>query len=201
MILNNTNKQHGFGKITHKFLLVLIASLLAGFPIAGVAANQMFFTDSSGIKGETEHPPYQNTIDVIAWSWGMANSASYQDGSGGTLSKAHIQDLNFVHRVDTTSPIFMKHVLTGQHLDEMVLIIQRPDSGKRGTDPIETMKIDMKGVLVTSVAVSASEGEDAYFENVTLVFQKVCVYINEINPDGTKGKEEKVCWDVLKNSP
>lgn len=201
MILINTNKQHGFGKITHKFLLVLIASLLAGFPIASVAANQMFFTDSSGIKGETEHQPYQNTIGVITWAWGIANSASYQDGSGGALSKAHIQDLSFVHRVDTTSPIFMRHALTGQRLKEMVLVIRDPNAGKRESKPIELMKIDMKGVVVTSVAVSASEDEDVNYESVTLVFEKACVSVNKVNPEGMKEGEEKVCWDVLKNLP
>ena len=41
------------------------------------------FMDMEGVKGESQDQKHSKTIDVLAWSWGMAQSGTTHMGTGG----------------------------------------------------------------------------------------------------------------------
>ena len=41
------------------------------------------FLELDGIKGEAADKAHKDTIDILAWSWGLSNTGTFQQGSGG----------------------------------------------------------------------------------------------------------------------
>ncbi|HYG34735.1 MAG TPA: type VI secretion system tube protein Hcp [Clostridia bacterium] len=130
-------------------------------------------------------------IDVLAWSWGLANAGSSQPGTAG---KVNVQDLSFTKWVDKASPKLMLGVCNGKHFPEAVLTLR-----KAGDRPFEFLKITLSEVVVSSVSTGGSGGEDRLTENVTLRFSKVKVEYTVQKPDGTKGEVVTFGWDLAGN--
>jgi hypothetical protein len=48
---------------------------------------------------------HKDEIEVLSFSWGVANAGVVSAGSGGGSGKATFQDLSIVHNVDKASPL------------------------------------------------------------------------------------------------
>src|SRR5215469_13888573 len=120
-------------------------------------AVDMFLELPEPIKGETIDKEYKskNAIDILAWSFGMSNSGTFHQGSGGGAGKANVQDISVTKYVDKASAELMNACLTGAHLKEATLTVR-----KAGGKPLEYIKVTMTEVLVTSVSTGGSGGED-----------------------------------------
>ena len=71
------------------------------------------FLELEGIKGESKDDKHKDQIDVLSWSWGMAQSGTAHMGGGAGAGKVSVQDLNFTHYIDKSSPILMLHCCNG----------------------------------------------------------------------------------------
>lgn len=123
------------------------------------------FIKIGDIKGEAKDSKHKEKIDVLAWSWGMSNSGSSHYGGGGGSGKVNVQDLSFTKWIDSASNALISSVCKGTHHPEATLYVR-----KAGGDALEYLVIKMKEVLVTSVSMGGSGGEDRFTENVTLNF-------------------------------
>ena len=108
--------------------------------------SQDIFLKINGIEGESQDGSHKNEIEVLAYNWNMFQEASMHAGSGGGSGKATVEDLEFDHYVDRSSPNLMKYCLTGKHVAEAVLTVR-----KAGGSPLEYLKLTMSGVIVTGV--------------------------------------------------
>ena len=124
------------------------------------------FAKVGDIEGESTDDRHAREIDVLSFSWGMAN-ASGPTSTGAASGKTSFQDLTFIHKVDKATPHLMRVCATGKHLPEAV-ITQR----KAGRGSPEYLTIKMTDVVVTSVATSAAIDPPGT-ETVTLSFVKV----------------------------
>ncbi len=52
------------------------------------------FIDIKDIPGESKDAKFKGKIDVIAWSWGMSQSGSFQMGGGGGSGKVNVTDIS-----------------------------------------------------------------------------------------------------------
>src|SRR5258705_10762160 len=124
------------------------------------------FMKIATIDGESKDAKHPKEIDVLAWSWGMSNSASWSAGHG-SAGKVNIQDLSFTKYVDSSSNALMLNCAQGSFLTKANLVV-----GKAGKTPQEYIKIELSDVFVTAVSTGGSGGEDLLTENVTLAFSK-----------------------------
>ena len=70
------------------------------------------FAKIGDIKGESLDDKHKDEIEVLSWSWGVANSATKARGGGGEAAgKANFSDLSFTHHIDKASPALMKSAL------------------------------------------------------------------------------------------
>jgi type VI secretion system secreted protein Hcp len=113
-------------------------------------------------------------IDVLAWSWGMSQSASTHHGSGGGAGKVNVQDLSITKRIDKSTPNLVKFCCTGKHFKDATLTVR-----KAGDKPVEYMVIKMKDVLISSVHTGGSGGGDVLTENISLNFSHFEVIFTE----------------------
>jgi len=159
-------------------------------------AVDMFLDIKGDIKGESTDKAHPDTIDVLAWSWGMTQSGSFHMGAGGGAGKVSIQDISVTKYVDSASPILMKFCSNGKHFDEATLIVRKAG----GESPLEYLKIKMNKVIISSVSTGGSGGEDRLTENISLNFAQVEVAYTPQLADGSGGGEIPFTWDIEANT-
>ena len=147
-----------------------------------------------GIEGESLIGGHEGEIDVLAWSWDMAQSGSMHVGGGGGAGVASIQDLSLTKYVDKASTELMLACLNGEHITEAVLTVR-----KSGVNPLKYIVITMSPVMVTSVSTGGSAGEFRLVENVTLNFAKVNVRYTPQKEDGTADADVDFTWNIEQN--
>ena len=71
------------------------------------------FAKIGDIKGESIDAKHKDEVEVLSWSWGVAQSGSVT-GPGGGTGKASFADFSFTHRIDTASPLLHEGVRHGR---------------------------------------------------------------------------------------
>ena len=136
------------------------------------------FAKLGDIKGESLDAKHKDEIEVLSFSWGVANTVAPGGGGGGGAGKATFHDLSFVHRIDSASPLLMKACATGTHIKEATLT-----NRKAGKTQHEYLIVKMNDVIITGVTHGGSG--DGHSENVSLAFAKVNVEYKPQKADGT----------------
>ena len=157
--------------------------------------SQDIFLKINGIEGESQDGSHKNEIEVLAYNWNMFQEASMHAGSGGGSGKATVEDLEFDHYVDRSSPNLMKYCLTGKHVAEAVLTVR-----KAGGSPLEYLKLTMSDVIVTGVRpFGAAEDDVRVKERVRLSFAKIKQEYNVQNAQGGSGGAVTAGYDIKAN--
>ena len=149
------------------------------------------FLDLEGIKGEAQDDKHKDKIDVLAWSWGMAQSGTTHQGSGGGAGKVSVQDLSLTKYIDKATTPLIQHCATGKHISKGKLIVR-----KAGDKPLEYVTVDLEDIMVTHVSKGGSGGEDRLTENVTLNFRKFKYTYTTQSKDGSAGPKVDFGWDI-----
>ena len=154
------------------------------------------FIKIGDLKGESVVDGHTDEIQVLGWQWGMSQTGTTHRGTGGGAGKSDIQDLSFVHYVDTASPNLMLACMNGKHYDEAVLTVR-----KAGESPLDYLIITMTDLIITSVATGGAKGDEETTENVTINFAKVKVsYQPQDNKGAKAGGAVEVEYDIAKNA-
>src|SRR5947209_2693352 len=119
------------------------------------------------IEGESQDKKHAKEIEVLSWSWGMAQSGSMHAGTGGGAGKVSVHDLTITKPVDSASHMLLQCCATGKHLANALLTVR-----KAGGDQQEYLKVHLEEVIVSSVSHGGSGGEEKLTEIVTLNFAK-----------------------------
>jgi type VI secretion system secreted protein Hcp len=152
------------------------------------------FLKLDDIKGESQDGKHKDEMDVLAWSWGASQSGTMHTGGGGGAGKASINDLSLTKFVDKASPNLLGACCSGKHFDQATLVVR-----KAGEKPLEYLKFTFKQVLVSSISVGGSGGEDRLTENVTLNFAEYKMEYLPQKSDGTGDAAVEVAWHIAKN--
>jgi type VI secretion system secreted protein Hcp len=159
-------------------------------------ALDTFLKTDPPTKGESTVKGFEDQIQVLAWSWGLSQSGTTHAGTGGGAGKVNVQDLSFTHNVDASSPNLIKACCTGKHFDSATLTMR-----KAGGSPLEYVTLTLTEVIVTSVSVGGSGGEDLLTENVTFNFGK---FKYSYQPQDAKGAKKggaiEAEYDIAKNT-
>jgi len=147
------------------------------------------------LKGEAKDKVHRDSIDVLAWSWGMSNSGSAQTGGGAGAGKVNVQDLSVTKYVDKSSPDLMLACCNGKHFDKAVLTVR-----KAGETPLEYLVITLEDLIITSISTGGSGGEDRLTENVALNFARVKVSYKEQTATGGVGDKPEMGWNIAENT-
>jgi len=167
--------------------------IFAVLPNADAAVDMFLKIDD--IEGESQDSEHKGEIEILAWSWGMTQSGSTHVGGGGTAGEVNFQDLSFTKFTDKSSPIILLHAANGEHFVEAKLVVR-----KAGTTPIEFEIITMTNVLVASISIGGSSGQDRLTENITLNFEKVTIEYTEQDLDGKAAGKSTFEWNIVENT-
>ena len=120
------------------------------------------------LKGESVVKGHEESIQVLAWSWGMSQMGTTHRGTGGGAGKVNVQDMTITKYVDSATPNLTLACCTGKHFPDAVLTVR-----KAGEKPLDYLIITMTDVIITSVSTGGSNGDEVLTETVSLNFAKV----------------------------
>ena len=144
------------------------------------------------IKGESKDSKHPDEIDVLSWSWGVANAGNVGQGGGAGAGKANFSDLSFMHSLDKASPVLMKACAMGDHYDLATLVARKAGKGQQ-----DYLIVKMKEVYITSVQASGSS--ESPLESVSLQFGHVDLEYKPQKPDGTLDAGVHFIYDIKKH--
>jgi type VI secretion system secreted protein Hcp len=153
-------------------------------------ALDMFMRIDS-IPGESKDPSFLNSIDMLAWSWGLSNTPQ-----GTTGGKPNLQDLSFTKYVDVASPLLFRACALGLQLKNATLSVRKP-----GTKPFVTEQYALQDVLITALSTGGSGGEDRLTENVTMHFGIIKFTYTRTNAGGGPGAVSSFGYNAESNTP
>jgi type VI secretion system secreted protein Hcp len=125
-----------------------------------------------------------DAIDILSFSFGASQTATYGAGSSGSESRAgraDIQDVHVVKVTDKTTPLLFDDCVTGNVLEKAEIIYDKPMGDKQ--EPY--FKILMEDVIITSYQVSGSSENPT--ESLSMACEKIKV---SYNPESDEGKLE-----------
>ena len=137
------------------------------------------FAKIGDIKGESLDDKHKDEIEVLSFSWGVANAPNVGAGGAGA-GKATFRDLSFTHTIDKASPSLLQACATGTHLKEATITHRKAGKGQQ-----EYLIVKLNDVIVTSVQNSGSSGGGETTESVSLAFAKVSLEYKPQKPDGS----------------
>lgn len=152
------------------------------------------FLKLDDVKGESKDSKHAGTIDVLAWSWGFSQSGTTHMGGGGGAGKVNVQDISITKYIDRSSPVLELACCTGKHFKQAVLTVR-----KAGDKPLEYIKITMKEVLISSISLGGSGGEDRLTENITLNFAEFKTEYTPQKPDGSGEPAVEAAYHIAQN--
>src|SRR3954452_9221654 len=150
------------------------------------------FLKIGDIKGESKDSKHPGEIDVLSWSWGVAQTGSMAAGGGGGAGKGHFQDLSLMDALDKASPVLMKACATGEHIKEATLVARKAGKGQQ-----DYLIIKMKDVFITSVAPSGSSEHP--MESVAMQFGSIDVEYKPQKEDGSLEAGVHFKYDIKAN--
>ncbi|MDH6195493.1 type VI secretion system secreted protein Hcp [Mycobacterium frederiksbergense] len=151
------------------------------------------FAKIGDIKGESLAAGHRDEIDVLSFSWGVANTGTTGAGGGSGAGRATFRDLVIVHHIDNATPGLILACATGRHLPQTT--ITHRIAGQR-----EFLIIKLDDVTVTSVDHTGGEGQP-YTESVSLRFAKVDLHYRKQRPDGTLDDGQHFTFDLKTHQP
>jgi len=149
------------------------------------------FLKLDGVAGKSKDKVRSKEIDILSWSWGMANRGSAHVGGGAGRGKVNVQDMSLSKYIDRSSPKLMLACCNGTHYKDALLTVR-----KVGGNPVEYFKVKLKTVLTSGVSTGGSQNDDRLTENVILNFAKVSVDYTPQKHDGSAGTAIPFAWDV-----
>jgi len=152
------------------------------------------FAKIGDIKGESIDAKHKDEVEVLSWSWGVQQSGSITQGSGGGAGKANFNDFNFTHRVDKSSPILMRACATGEHIKDATITVRKAGKGQQ-----EFLVIKMNDVLITSVNPGGSGEGAGTAESVGMQFAKVDLEYKPQKADGSLDAGLHFKYDIKGN--
>lgn len=144
------------------------------------------FLKIDGVSGGSANHEHKGEIDVYSMSWGMSQSEVAHLPS--RTSQSHVQDLTLVKFVDESSPKLQLLCLNGQHVRGATL------SCTTGSPSRTYLKIELFDLVISSVSVGGSQGEDRFTENVSLNFSDV--HYSYTTVEHNEEKIEKLKWNL-----
>lgn len=158
-----------------------------GLSSAAARADDMFL-QLGDVAGEATAGGYEKWIDVVSWSWGVSNPATFATaGTGLSAGRATLSDLNLMKFADSATPRLLVGAAQGTHFPKAALAV------RRSSDGWEYLRIRLEDVMVSSEQLSA--GGDRPAESVGLSFAR---FVLDYTPSPGK-KTVSFGWDVARN--
>lgn len=153
------------------------------------------------IPGESTDDKHQDWIEILSYSFGVAQSASGSHSTAGARSggRADFSDFVATHLLDKASPKLAISCSKGEHIQTVTLSLNRAGGSKE-----EYMEYKLEDVIITSVSTSGQSGSEGALPIETISFNYGRITFTYTETDHKTGAPKgKVSsgWDLIANKP
>lgn len=190
-------------------LLGLVVALVVLAQSQVQAASDIFIrlvgpTGVPAYTGDSTHEQFKGSdgwFGVNAVSFGMENSTTIGSTSGGAgAGKASPNPLSMMKFPNSASAALFTSCAVGGHWDTAEIVFTRPSSS--GGKALVYMRLELKMVIATNLAVQMSSGDDAPTETTTLQYgaQRITFFApNPTNPSQMV-QTGQATWSFVRNA-
>ena len=154
-------------------------------------ANDMFLHIPE-IEGESHRIDHTGHIDVMRWSWGVAQHGSLQRGGNESTSRASVGDVTVTKFLDKATPNLYYNCVLGKCFPYFEIINQ-----KAGGDALPYYILKFEKCIITGV--SAEHSDEDPIEAISFSFEKFTITYKTQSPDGSLGAAIETNWDIRAN--
>lgn len=150
--------------------------------------------EGPSINGESQAVGHAGEIDVFAWSWDQNRPGRPPTQGGGNSGPLRVEDLSIVKHADTATPRLILENARGTQFDKVTL------TTRRAADGFEFLIIELRQVVVSSVAIDAESENPSPDEMIAFNFAEFVVTYIPQNPDGSAGSPVVGGWNLATNT-
>ncbi len=154
------------------------------------------FLNVQGIKGESTDSEHRDQIEVLTFSWGLAQRSGSIEGRGRA---ADFDELVVTKVVDTASPHLYRYCALGKRIPKVTLDLCAPAGEKRSI-----LKIELEGVLVSRVELCdrvEPSGPPRPVEKVGFRYNAITWTYSRLDHSGRPKGTVTCGWDLTRNAP
>ena len=153
------------------------------------------FLKIDGVPGESTDDKHKDWIEVLSYSFGVAQSATVGSTAGArSAGKADFSDFSFTKAIDKSSPKLFLYCAKGDHVPNMMLQLHRATGDKQ-----KYLEIKLSDSLISNVS-PAYGGGGIPMENVSVNFGKIeYIYTQTDAKTGKPSGDVKAHWDTNTN--
>jgi len=153
------------------------------------------FLKLAGIAGESQDAQHKGEIDILGWSWGVAETQATA-GGGAAAGKPNFHQLSVQKLLDLASAPLLAAVAKDSHIATGTLTVVRT-----GAAPETFLVLNMKEITIASVNMAESQTENRPIETVALIFGQIDFEYTEFLANGAKGATNSFKWNITTNQP
>jgi len=158
------------------------------------AAMQMFMI-IDGVQGESKDSTFPGSIETESIEWGVDRLVEGAGSGQQTSGDVNFGDLTVSKRVDTSSADLFFAAATGQHYDDVTIILRK--SGEE-EPPVEFFAFKLIDASVVSVYTAVSGDDTGVLEQVTFNYRKIQTFYRPTD-EGSKDEIKEFCYDIQAN--
>jgi len=155
------------------------------------------FLKLEGIDGESLDHKHGREIEIVEFTWGLSNNASYALTQQDAANKAKVDNVTVTKYFDKASITLAQYCAMGQHIPQG-RITCRKNSGEAKVD---YLLIVLKKVMVTDIKWAGKEVAPGAPETVTLSFGQFKLFYTAQDSSGASGDVNEFGFDVQTHKP
>jgi type VI secretion system secreted protein Hcp len=152
--------------------------------MASIGAHIKF----AGIDGESTHKDHKGEIEVLSWTWHVANDSGGPGGGSGR-GKAVPGEFEFSHLYDKASPVLAKHCISGKHFDAVTMTARKAGEGQQ-----DFLTFRFREAVIRSVRACASAQGDT-IEEVTVGYKQIEIAYRAQDDKGGMSGQVQFGWN------
>jgi type VI secretion system secreted protein Hcp len=156
------------------------------------SAEGSMFIQITGIDGEATDDAHKDWIEVLSYSFSMADPGAGATGTTRRRGDVVLEDIVLVKEVDKSSPKLMEKCVKGEVIASLVIDVCRVGEGGLFT----YYKYELENVMVTSFHSGGSTEEGVPVETVTLNFEEITVTYTETDNTGKSKGNVEFNWKI-----
>ena len=157
------------------------------------------FLKLEGIQGESLDYEHQHGIEIVEFTWGLTNSASFALTQQDAANNSKVDNVTVTKYFDKSSITLAQFCATGHHIPEG-RIICRKNTGDEHHPKLDYLLIVLKKVMVTDIKWAGKEAAagapPGAPETVTLSFVQFHLYYTPQKSTSAKGHVNDFGFDI-----
>ena len=154
------------------------------------------FLEIEKLSGESQDKVHKDHIQILGWSWAVAQTGTSASGGGASAGKSEHNDLEIRKVIDRASPVLYQWCASGVHIGFVNLTVR-----KAGGDSLEYLVIRLEDVLITSFDVGGEPKDDQIQEKIRLNYARASLTYTPQEASGMGGAKITGGWNLKENAP